>query len=150
MEYTKNYQLPTWAEEDRIQRTDFNDMTAKIETALGGHDEAMAELGVALTRKGNCQIYTTTYEGAGVSGPENPCTVTFPAPPILLFVVDTVKGSMICGGRGGSYLASPDGELRNNASWSGNTVSWYANVSAPQYNSSGKTYLALAFVMMDE
>ena len=26
MEYTKNYHLPQWAEEDRVMRTDFNTM----------------------------------------------------------------------------------------------------------------------------
>lgn len=34
MEYTKNYHLPQWAEEDRVMRTDFNTMCADIESGL--------------------------------------------------------------------------------------------------------------------
>ncbi len=34
MEYTKNYHLPQWAEEDRIMRADFNQMCADIEAGL--------------------------------------------------------------------------------------------------------------------
>ena len=36
MDYTQNYQLPTWVETDRILRTDFNDMTDKLDAALAG------------------------------------------------------------------------------------------------------------------
>ena len=37
MEYTTNYQLPVWAETDRILRTDFNDAFDTIEDALSQH-----------------------------------------------------------------------------------------------------------------
>ena len=33
---TTNYQLPSWDSEDRILRTDFNDLTEKVDTALAG------------------------------------------------------------------------------------------------------------------
>ena len=35
MNYTTNYQLPQWVKEDRIMMEDFNDMTAKVDEALG-------------------------------------------------------------------------------------------------------------------
>jgi len=35
MTKTTNYQLPKWEKTDRIQMKDFNDMTAKLDAALG-------------------------------------------------------------------------------------------------------------------
>ena len=34
MRQTTNYQLPSWDSDDRILRTDFNDLTEKVDTAL--------------------------------------------------------------------------------------------------------------------
>ena len=39
MEYTKNYHLPQWAEEDRIMMEDFNDAMASIESGLDSKAE---------------------------------------------------------------------------------------------------------------
>ena len=53
MEYTKNYHLPQWVEEDRIQMEDFNDAMVSIENGLDAvKNEAAenhAELGEGLT-----------------------------------------------------------------------------------------------------
>lgn len=56
MKYTKNYQLSTWVKEDRIQVEDFNDMTGKLDTALGEHQEALSEHTEAIAGLGNCQL----------------------------------------------------------------------------------------------
>ena len=40
MNHTPNFQLPDWEEKDRIQMGDFNDMTAKIDTALAAERDA--------------------------------------------------------------------------------------------------------------
>ena len=40
MNHTPNFQRPDWEEKDRIQMGDFNDMTAKIDTALAAERDA--------------------------------------------------------------------------------------------------------------
>ena len=72
MDYTTNYQLPVWAETDRILRTDFNDMTEKIEEAFSSHDTTLetiqtnaAATSCVLTQKGNCKTFLTSYVGTG-------------------------------------------------------------------------------------
>ena len=42
MEYTKNYHLPQWVEEDRIQMEDFNDAMASIENGLDTANQTAA------------------------------------------------------------------------------------------------------------
>ena len=51
MEYTKNYHLPQWKEEDRIMMRDFND--------------AMMQLEKAIAEAGKPQCKTGTYVGNG-------------------------------------------------------------------------------------
>lgn len=43
MNYTENFQLPQWVEDDRILRTDFNQMCAKIDVALANNAQASQE-----------------------------------------------------------------------------------------------------------
>ena len=43
MEHTSNYQLPQWAESDRIMMQDFNDMAQKIDQGLHAHSGALAQ-----------------------------------------------------------------------------------------------------------
>ena len=42
MRQTTNYQLPSWDSDDRILRTDFNDLTEKTDTALADNAAAIA------------------------------------------------------------------------------------------------------------
>ena len=163
MTYTQNYQLPQWVKSDRILMDDFNDANTKIDAALKSHDDSLASLETALTgglaAKGNCQIYRTSYTGAGTYGETSPNTLTFPAAPVLV---------LICGGEvtmnGGNgkkaALAIRGGNLfvphiSNNinfwpTTWSadGKTMSWYAfNASAEgQLNAAGVTYTVVALL----
>ena len=43
MTKTTNYQLPKWEKTDRIQMSDFNDMTATLDAALKANADAIAE-----------------------------------------------------------------------------------------------------------
>lgn len=43
MNYTENYQLPQWVEDDRILRTDFNQMCSKIDVALASNAQTSKE-----------------------------------------------------------------------------------------------------------
>ena len=55
MTKTTNYQLPKWEKTDRIQMSDFNDMTAALDAALKANADAMP------------RIIHGSYTGDGVS-----------------------------------------------------------------------------------
>ena len=132
MDYTTNYQLPVWAETDRILRTDFNDMTEKIGDALDIH---------------NCQIYATTYVGTGQYGNGRNNLLTFPRTPRLV---------MVGGGQIAAFLIIPSagpgvflyqGVSTISVYRTGNTVSWFHSVSAAQQlNESSRTYYVTALL----
>ena len=44
MEYTVNYQLPTWVKEDRIRMEDFNDMTDKLDAAIAAVNQRIDQV----------------------------------------------------------------------------------------------------------
>ena len=44
MNYTTNYQLPTWVETDRIQMDDFNDMTDKLDAAIAAVNQRIDQV----------------------------------------------------------------------------------------------------------
>ena len=65
MKQTSNYQLNQWEKTDRILMEDFNGDNAKVDAALKALDTNVNAAAVALTKCGNCQIYTTSYSGNG-------------------------------------------------------------------------------------
>ena len=68
--HTPHYNLSQWERDDRILMDDFNADNAKIDTAL----KALAG---TLDRKGNCQLYVTSYAGNGLTGPANARSLSF-------------------------------------------------------------------------
>lgn len=50
MQYTANYHLPTWSEDDRIQMADFNDMTAKIDGGIAQVAAVQAQQGQTVSQ----------------------------------------------------------------------------------------------------
>ena len=93
MNYSENYHLPSWAKTDRIQMETFNDMTAKIDAAIAGHEGRVAALEQQAPKFGNCQIWTTTYKGEGATdkfcGKDHPCTLTFPKRPLWAIILES-------------------------------------------------------------
>ena len=124
---TTNYQLSQWEPGDKVQRTDFNADNAKIDAALAAQAGTLAAHAEAMSKLGNCRIWTTTYTGTGKGGKDHPNTLTFPARPIF-FYIKHVSGvyhaaefygcKYVALQAGGSYSFNP-------AIWVGNTVSWY-------------------------
>ena len=51
MNYTEKYHLPQWEENDRVMRTDFNQMCANIESGIDGAKAQAAQSDAALDRK---------------------------------------------------------------------------------------------------
>ena len=67
MDYTANYQLPVWAETDRILMDDFNDMTETIDQALAGKVGTMEHIQtVTATRNASVlEIDLTDFDWSG-------------------------------------------------------------------------------------
>ena len=137
MDYTTNYQLPVWAETDRILMEDFNDMTEKIEAAMSGF--------------GNCQIYTATYVGTGTHGPGNWTTVTFPVQPLFVAIIarEGAEAMFFAYGSYGAHVLTKT-PVRNQAGWTeDNTLQWCLQEDATaqeQMNAAGRTYRVVALL----
>ena len=152
MEYTKNYHLPQWVEEDRIQMEDFNRMCADIESGLTAVNseavESRAELGAELAELaaqigsgGNtCRIVHGTYVGTGTAGTNGKSTLTFNFKPMMVAVFDPTLSTdvAIMWTNASSVLYK---SKYCTVSWSGNSVTWHSDTNAyQQLNSSGVTY----------
>ena len=141
MEYTSNYQLPIWAESDRILMEDFNDSYQKLEDALTEHGEALAG-------KGDCQIYTTSYVGTGTFTYQNRTQLTFPATPRAVFI--TGSGDIFlafCPGTRAQLLFSDETASCGNLLWTETSLSFYnANAARNQMNHKGRTYQVVALL----
>ena len=149
MEYTTNYQLPTWVETDRIQMDDFNDMTEKIDTALGEQSQELEALTAAVTGKGNCEIWTTTYTGNGKYGSDNPTQLVLPAKPVLLVIHTAGMYAISVLSTGNLSSVMSNGAVwGSNISWSENskTLSYWSSHPDYQMNRSGQTYAAVALI----
>ena len=141
MDYTTNYQLPIWAESDRILMEDFNDSYQKLEDALTEHGEALAG-------KGDCQIYTTSYVGTGTFTYQNRTQLTFPATPRAVFI--TGSGDIFlafCPGTRAQLLFSEETASCGNLLWTETSLSFYnANAARNQMNHKGRTYQVVALL----
>ena len=142
MEYTNNYQLPIWAETDRILMEDFNDSYQKLEDALTEHGESLAG-------KGDCQIYTTSYVGTGTYGSNNQISITCPNPPVVVLVYSNngialaVNPTGVSGGMAGAASGSPT------FLWSGKTVSWFGSDISRHMNIANVTYYVTALLRVE-
>ena len=140
MDYTANYQLPVWAETDRILRTDFNNAFGAIDTALEG--------------KGNCQIIYGSYQANNKYGSTNANTLAFPGKPLLVMILDDVRGGhmVMTSGSKCAFLSYFHYEITYHVSveWpTPNTVKWWSNSALNQAND-GVTYHYVAFIAADD
>lgn len=95
MNYTANYRLPQWVEDDRILMEDFNQMCRNIESGLEkvkkeGSDE-MQSLTEALQQLigsggSNCRLEMGSYTGNGKYGKANAVELQFSIRPILILI----------------------------------------------------------------
>ena len=149
MNKTTNYQLNKWEITDRILMQDFNSDNDTIDAALKAHDDDIAALETAVAAKGNCQLYYTTYTGNGQYGVSAPNSLTFPAQPLLVVILqaDGLGLRFVPGCLGVTYHRSDD-YVSCTASWSGNTLTWYCTISNAmcQMNSLNTTYHVYALL----
>ena len=154
MEYTTNYQLPVWAESDRILRTDFNGMTSAIDSALKTNAAAIAAETAARTAAvalcGNCQIYVSSYVGNGVYGQDNARSITCPKPPVVvMFQSGHGEAAIAFKPYGGGNAIGANGAQVSSVQWLGNTVSWWGTDATCHMNLRDTTYHVIVLMAVD-
>ena len=124
---TTNYQLSQWAKSDQVKMEDFNADNAKIDAAVKAVDaradgltQTLAGHTAALSQKGNCQLYLTTYTADGTFQK----TLYFPHKPLFVFVVGSSAQTLFAA-QGVRRAVVHSGGVTGSAdlSWSGNSVS---------------------------
>ena len=147
--YTENYGLCQWEATDQVLRTEFNEDNAKMDRALKELTDTVAAHTEAITKLGNCLLYTTTYVGDGTAGAANPKKFTFPHRPMAIFV--TGGRMQLTALRNSTYsLGSGGGSniLMCQVSWEEKGISWYysRDDAEVQCNQSGTNYLLMALL----
>ena len=120
------------------QKADASTVSGLSQT-VAGHTGQLAQLG-------NCGIYTDSYTGNNLSGSENKCSLTFPARPILVWVVKSDTREFMVLYRGISKAQNEEYTVANTVSWGTNSVSWYCSNKGAQMNEAGGTYRVYAFL----
>ena len=130
---------------------DFTADNAKIDAVLGDHTVKLNNLAVTSPKHGNCQIYTTSYGGDDQCGASRPNTLTFPKKPelITIYTPNSLTQFNIFPQDITYGYSSPTRDYTVHITWTGNTVSWYANYASAQMNSKSYTYHVIAFCPLD-
>ena len=146
---TTNLELNQWVGTDPVLMADFNADNAKIDAAVQSLYAAMALLP---------HIATGTYTGSGEQGSSHPNTLSFPFAPKFVFIIGEYYACFFIGGAaiaGGWTITSGVANLKQQVTWSGNSMSWYLRTAygessnwsaAPKYqlNNSNETYTYFA------
>ena len=150
MEYTTNYQLPTWVETDRIQMDDFNDMTEKIDTALGEHQKI-------ISKSGNCIIVSGSYAGNGAVDNLKPISLTFDYSPLLVIICPEsnyrpgdLDRFVLLRGVPWSFTATNTTESKCTVTWAEKSVTWQGSNYFYQANRNGETYHYIALLSAED
>ena len=161
--YTSSYNLNQWSASDRVLRTEFNADNAKIDAALAGKASSssvsslqnslnslqttVGQHTAALSGKGNCQLYTTSYTGSGACGADSPTSLTFPKKPVAVFITIGPSRLFLFQGDDQSWSESYDGGFTSvKVTWTGNTVKWYTGHAEGQMNVNRRTYRVIALL----
>ena len=157
---TPNYQLSQWERSDKIQMEDFNADNAKIDAALSGKAEASAverlsQTVASLSSSRNCQAMTTSYTGSGVSGANNPNSLSFARRPLFVHVGGAEDpGFSVAYGQTTSVCYTLGAVRYVRVTWSGNRVSWYEeslgykDSPAHQMNAKDERYYVFALLSL--
>ena len=170
---TEHYQLNQWEAEDKVLRTDFNADNAKIDAALAAKAEASAVSALAqtvagkadastlnsvagqvtshttlLSKKGNCEIWTTTYTGKYTQTSPEANRITFPSRPAAAFIISYTGEFMALapGAEGSLHMTAGSNSNWAKVSWEGRTVSLTSPEVSLQMNQSGRQYLVVALI----
>ncbi len=153
LQYTENYQLPQWAEDDRIMMGHYNMARADLDRGLAGVAKASAD-GLAAVRSDlgsggkNARIAWGTYKGNGKCGAGNPNRLEFGFKPIIVVVggqYNMHQGywpSVLI--RGAVNANSDTVADTMTLIWSDTGVSWYAGRADSQDNNNNDIYYYVA------
>lgn len=165
--YTPNYELNQWKKTDKVLMEDFNADNAKLDEAIGALAEqvdqkadqtalteetgartsAVNTINTTLAKKGNCEIWTTTYTGNGKNGSGNPNKLTFTKQPALVVIFSpSERFVFFAPGTGTGFTPNSNNGYSLNVSWSGATMSWHSGDAGVQLNTNGYTYRVVAFI----
>ena len=113
-------------------------------TGVSSLDELATALGAA-------RIQTGSYTGTGTYGESNPCSLTFDIAPrfvIVFAVVGSTFPILLVNEYGSATFQGTNNTqtyIKDTATISGNTVSWYGGKADNQLNNSGSKYMYVAF-----
>ncbi len=153
MQYTANYQLPQWAEDDRIMMGDFNKAMADIDRGLAGvAQDGAAALAQAVGSGGqNCRIAWGTYSGKGKYGENNSNSLEFGFSPVLVMVGcanhynKAAWPTIMIRGVGAACADTSTAMSDMSVQWQNAGVKWWNNYSEEnQNNSAGTAYYYIA------
>ena len=155
MEYTSNYQLPVWAETDRILRTDFNEAYQKLDAVLKTNADTTAANTSAIASKGNCMVISGSYTGTGGVGSAAPNSLSFDKKPLAILILPAngsggyPQNMTLLRGANVSCTIPHQANSGNAVAWGENSVSWYAYLNDPsiQFNQSGGIYCYVVFLI---
>ena len=157
--YTTNYGLCQWLATDQVQRTDFNQGNAKIDTALKslsdqvGQKAEQADLASEVSARtaadaalsaAAIKIAVGSYDGNGDYGPSAARTLSFTnslgRPPKVIFFLgfDTDRQPALL------FHGMEYGFGGCTVTWSGNSVTWYGDTPDRMMNQKESTYYYLA------
>lgn len=117
MQKTENVSLPIWEKSDPIRMTDFNEMTAALDAAIGGR----------------CRMVVASYVGNGESGPDyDPSSIDFAVRPVAV-IFPYLHGCRMVLNVEGEQIFCPDGNFTEvRYFWEGNTLKWFVDTTGEQ------------------
>ena len=145
MEQTANYGLNQWDAGDRIMVEDFNADNAKVDQALGDHEERVSTLETTCASLGNCLLYTGSYVGDGTT---TPSPYAFPHKPVVVMVSapnSATYNTIFWQGQTRASLIGADAYTLS-LTWENNSVSWTSSTTEYSLNRKGATYQVVALL----
>ena len=136
---------------DSLQTTVNGLKTSKADkTALDALKTTVTQHTAALSGKGNCQLYTTSYMGNDACGADSPTSLTFPQKPAAVLIVAGRTRMILVQGNTDSWSEAYTGSMADvKVTWSGNTVTWYTGRASGQMNESGHLYRVVALLQAE-
>ena len=122
-------------------------LSSLLNSEISQRQEADSSLQSAITLKGNCQIYYTTYKGNGSGGEDAPCTMTFSHKPMLVAIAEKDGTSAVAVRGAETAYRRATGAAYFKVAWGDKSVSWWhTNGGESQMNQSGVTYHFVALL----
>ena len=139
----------------KAEATDLTELGVAVaqkaeQTALSALSATVAAHTAQIATLGNCAVYASSYSGTGYYGSDNKSSLTFPARPILVWVVKSSTREFMVLYRSITKAQNEEYTVVNTVSWGTNSVSWYCSDHRAQMNEANTTYRVYALLDCDE